>query len=167
MILFPKSAINSDKISSNFGNLSYVLIHLYNCRIYNSCSKGNFFFCHNFPSSCDVSRAVRHLTPDGFGEQKIEMPNQRVVGKKQKLAVDEVARVKKSGSQKDSEWNHWTLIRWWKGILTGKKKRFMNHSSGLYNRINSEDVQFSRKKKTLVHFHWIENYVLSITILLA
>lgn len=34
------------------------------------------------------------------------MPNQRVVGKKQKLAVNEVARLKKSGSQKDSERNH-------------------------------------------------------------
>lgn len=56
---------------------------------------GFFFFFHNFPSSCDVSRGVRCLTPDGFGEQKIEMPNRRVMSKKQKLTVDEVASVKK------------------------------------------------------------------------
>lgn len=64
------------------------------------------FSPHNFPSSWDVSRRVRCVTRDGFGEQKIEMPNQRVMSKKQKLTVDEVARVKKGGSEKDSERNH-------------------------------------------------------------
>lgn len=64
------------------------------------------FFSRNFPSSCGISRGVICLTPDGFGEQNIEMPNQKVADKKQKFAVDGVARVKKSGSQKDSEQNH-------------------------------------------------------------
>lgn len=68
MILFPQSAVNSDKISSNFVILTYVQSHLYNCSIYSDVVlKGNF--SHNFPALCGVCRGVRYLTPEGIRRQ--------------------------------------------------------------------------------------------------
>lgn len=159
MILSPQSAINSDKISSNFGILPYVQSHLYNCNIYNEVvPKVNF--PHNFPTLCSISRGVRCLTPEGT---KKDTEMQKPQTSRQEAEVNELTRVNRVWVQRDSERNHWTLIKWWKGILTEKK--FMNHSFELYNRVSLWNFFFL--EKTLLHCHWIKSYIFPIRILLT